>query len=50
MYGIRYQTANKRGEIVNKEQNFETAAVREKFCNKVEMRDDFIGFTAWSDN
>lgn len=48
-YGVRWQEVNRRDEVVMKEKFFPTDAKRQAFCTKVETKDSFIGFYAFSD-
>jgi hypothetical protein len=49
-FGVRWQEFGKNDRIVNKEKFFKTEKQREAFCDKLEQKDNFKEFTAWSDD
>jgi hypothetical protein len=48
-YSVRWQEFNRRDEAVTKEKHFTTEKARDKFCDKVQDKDNFWRFCAWSD-
>lgn len=48
-YSVRWQEFNRRDEAVTKEKHFTTEMARDKFCDKVQDKDNFWRFCAWSD-
>lgn len=47
-YGVRWQEFNRRDEAVTKEKFFATATARDRFADKVQDKDNFWRFCAWS--
>lgn len=46
-YGVRYRQADKKGNITVKEKIFSTQAQLDKFTNKIEDLDGYIGIDSW---
>lgn len=47
-FSVRWLQFNGKGELVTKEKHFETAAKRFKFTEKLEKKDNFYCYQAWS--
>lgn len=48
-YGLRWQEFDKNDRITTKEKWFTSSELREGFANKIEAKDNFKEFVAWSD-
>ena len=47
-FGVRWTEFDKNDRGVTKEKFFATEKAREKFCEKVEQKDNFWRFEAWN--
>ena len=45
--GVQWTEVNRRDELVRKQKIFSSLKARERFCNKLEKKDNFIRFDAW---